>query len=210
MGSSCVLFESIPHPHISSSFCLFDSFSFSFLLAANRPQGTLTDFISSLLFSMVAPVFGPLLVFLMETSQLARIGSLYGFANFLLVLGMSLLHLMARNPRWHDEGYDVDDHQPRDNGPGPDVIEPIPMNSTTTVPNPPNAPNAPIPMGGMNNKEGGMHGQHPNGGRDDSLVDRESGYATINLLGKVYLIFYPSIHPSVHTCEDNEYLSNIT
>jgi len=73
---------------------------------SNRPQGTFSEFFWNLLFGLVAPVFAPFFVCLMETSQSARLGTLYGTADFFVVLGMSLLHRMNRGDDEEEGGHD--------------------------------------------------------------------------------------------------------
>jgi len=61
----------------------------------NRPLGSFSDFVSNLIFGLIAPVFAPLIVSAMETSELSKLGALYGTADFFFLLGVGLLHLGA-------------------------------------------------------------------------------------------------------------------
>jgi len=57
-----------------------------------RPLGKVQDFVFSLGFGTVLPIVGPLLIHAMETTQLSRIGSLYGSGDFFLVLSIFFFH----------------------------------------------------------------------------------------------------------------------
>jgi len=59
---------------------------------SNLPLGNNTEFLGTLIFSNFIPVVSALIVFVMESSQLARIGTLYGNGNFFLALAIGLLY----------------------------------------------------------------------------------------------------------------------
>jgi len=60
---------------------------------SKQPLGETYEFVSSLFFSNLFPVVSALIVFALESSQLARIGALYGNGNFFLLLCAALVKL---------------------------------------------------------------------------------------------------------------------
>jgi len=59
---------------------------------SNLPLGNNTEFLATLIFSNLVPVASALIVFALESSQLARIGTLYGNGNFFLTLAIALIY----------------------------------------------------------------------------------------------------------------------
>jgi hypothetical protein len=54
--------------------------------------GTVTEFFWNLVFATFVPILAPLVVFSLETSQLARLGALYGTADFFLAVAIGAFH----------------------------------------------------------------------------------------------------------------------
>jgi len=68
---------------------------------SNRPLGTVTEFFWNMLFATFVPIFAPLVVFSLETSQLARVGALYGTGDFFFALAAGIFRLAHSAPELH-------------------------------------------------------------------------------------------------------------
>jgi len=67
--------------------------------------GTVTEFFWNLVFATFVPILAPLIVFSLETSQLARLGALYGTADFFLALAVGVFHLAPHMGHHHPAGW---------------------------------------------------------------------------------------------------------
>jgi len=62
-------------------------------LVSKQPLGETWEFVLSLLLSTMFPVVSAMMVFAMESTQMARIGTLYGNGNFFLLLAIHLIRV---------------------------------------------------------------------------------------------------------------------
>jgi hypothetical protein len=118
-----------------------------------RALGNLNNFIAGLLFGTLSPFFSLLCVFGFESKKLTRTGTLFGHANFFLILALSLIAFGTGS---------YTPHRPHGGEHGIDPFFPFPVSNTTVTQN---ATDLAFPQGGP---QGVPQGGPFEAGREDS------------------------------------------